>query len=160
MSYLFVRPNGTPLQFHLTDLSDNLLIRYIFLIESNGGEVTLKPDELILTFTLSKFCYKYPIVYNIEFIDDCLTRNKLLDINEYYIGDTRHFNVCRMPEGVKEIKTFKCPESKKEHVMEGEQIKNLDKISTVAKKSNKMKQTVFYKKRKSQKEETRTERNL
>lgn len=35
MSSLFTRPDGTPFQFHLADLSDKLLSRYRFIIEVN-----------------------------------------------------------------------------------------------------------------------------
>ncbi|XP_051160682.1 uncharacterized protein LOC127281160 isoform X2 [Leptopilina boulardi] len=128
MPQLLVRPNGTPMQFHLVDLPDDILTRYISLIEKNGGEVTLEPDETILTFTVPMFCFNYSIVYNIQFIDDCLSRKEILNVDDYYIGDDRFVEECRRPEIIKKIKNCECSDCGYEHHVENvQQEKNLNK---------------------------------
>ncbi|XP_051160662.1 uncharacterized protein LOC127281159 isoform X6 [Leptopilina boulardi] len=94
MSLLLFRLNGIPMKFHLVDLSKELNIRYTSLIEKNGGEISVEPNEKIRTFTLPIFCHKYSFIFNIEYIDDCLKNNKILNIDDYYIGDTNVFAAC------------------------------------------------------------------
>ncbi|XP_033217825.1 uncharacterized protein LOC117173394 isoform X2 [Belonocnema kinseyi] len=94
MGRLFESVNGTPLSFYLADLPTNHFEKYTFLIEAHGGIVEPIAKENVLTFTLQSRAYNFKFVFDVKFIEDCVDHKRILDINKYYVGDSRLQSSC------------------------------------------------------------------
>ncbi|XP_051166700.1 putative uncharacterized protein DDB_G0289963 [Leptopilina boulardi] len=105
MRLLFRRPDGCEMQFHLAKLSDFDLKKFTNLIVVNGGKIIENAAPNVLTFTNPVPNSNYGYVFDVKFIEDCIKYRTILDVDKYYVGDSRFYRGCPMSKSIMQSKS-------------------------------------------------------
>ncbi|XP_051166701.1 suppressor of Mek1-like [Leptopilina boulardi] len=105
MRLLFRRPDGCEMHFHLAKLSDFDMKKFTNLIVVNGGKIIENAAPNVLTFTNPVPNSNYGYVFDVKFIEDCIKYRTILDVDKYYVGDSRFYRGCPMSKSIMQSKS-------------------------------------------------------